>query len=81
MRRGVNVMAQNDVLKEVLDKAYEGKPLKEVIKASPAALQGVSDKDAALLKDAFGIKTIEDFANNKFVRWAQALVTLAAAEK
>lgn len=81
LRRETAVMATNDCLKNVLDKAYEDKPLKEVIKASPAALQGVSEKDAKALKEAFGIDTIEEFANSKFVKWAQALVALAAAEK
>lgn len=74
-------MPTNDVLKDVLDKAYEDKPLKQVIQASPAALQGVSDADAAALKAAFGIDTIEELARNRFVLRAQALVTLAAAEK
>jgi hypothetical protein len=74
-------MPSNDVLKEVLDKAHEAKPVKEIIALSPAALQGVTDKDAELLKQAFGIKTIQDMAENKFFRWAQALVTLAAVEK
>lgn len=74
-------MSANPCLAPILDKAYENKPLKEVIAASPAALAGVSDKDAQLLKEAFNIKTVEDLANLKFVRWAQALVALAAVEK
>ncbi|MBI1206690.1 MAG: hypothetical protein GC191_05290 [Azospirillum sp.] len=68
-------------LEHILDKAHEKKPLKEIVTLSPAALQGVSDSDAQHLKDAFNIKTIEDMANSKFFRWAQALTTLAAYEK
>lgn len=74
-------MPSNESLTHILDKAYETKSLKEIIEASPAALQGVSDKDAEALKQAFGIKTIKDLADNKYIRWAQALVTLAAQEK
>lgn len=74
-------MSVNESLKNVLDKAWENKPLKEIIAASPSALQGVTDKDAELLQQAFGIKTIEQMAENKFFRWAQALTTLAATEK
>ncbi|MCW2245378.1 hypothetical protein M2352_000969 [Azospirillum fermentarium] len=74
-------MPTNQSLTNILDKAYENKPLKEIIEASPAALQGVSEKDAEALKQAFDIKTIKDLADNKFIRWAQALVTLAAQEK
>lgn len=68
-------------LEKALDKAYETKPLKEILAASPAALAGVSDKDAELLQQAFGIKTIQDLATNKFFVTAQALVNLAAVKK
>lgn len=71
----------NQSLENVLDKAHEQKKLKEIVELSPAALQGVSDKDAEALKAALGIKTIRDLATNKFILWAQALNTLAAAEK
>lgn len=71
----------NQSLEHVLDKAHEKKPLKEVAELSPAALQGVSEKDAEALKAAFGIKSIRDLATNKFILWAQAINTLAAAEK
>jgi len=68
-------------LEHVLDKAHEKKSLKELADLSPAALQGVSEKDAEALKAAFGIKTIRDLATNKYVLWAQAINTLALAEK
>lgn len=74
-------MKTNDSLVHVLDKSFETMPLKDVIKQSPAALSGVTDKDAELLKQAFGIKTIEDMANSKYFLWAEALVNLARAER
>ncbi len=64
-----------------VDKAYEGKSLKELVKAPAAALQGLSETDAKLLKEAFGIDTIGELAGNKFFRWAQAIVTLAEYEQ
>ena len=48
---------------------------------SPAVLQGVSENDAKLLREAFGIKTVSDMATNKFFLWAQAIHTLAQYEK
>ncbi len=42
-----------------------------------SALQGVSESDAAHLKEAFGIDTIRELATNKFVLWAQAINVLA----
>jgi len=64
-----------------LDKAYEGKSFKELANAPVAALSGVSDKDAELLHQAFGIKTIGDLAKLKYVKWAQAIVNLAETEQ
>mgnify|MGYP002635933795 CR=1 FL=1 len=66
---------------KALVKAYEGKPLKELVNAPVDALQGVSENDAKLLKDAFNVKTIGDLANLKYVKWAQAIDTLAATEE
>lgn len=74
-------MATNESLGNMLDKAVETKPVKEIIKMSPEMLQGVSKADADALQKAFNIKTIEDFATNKFVLMAQALVTVAKHEK
>ncbi len=74
-------MPTNESLANIVDKAWEEKSLKEILAASPAALQGVTDDDAKLLDQAFGIKTVEAMGTNKFFLWAQALVTLAAQEK
>jgi len=65
-------------LAKSLDKAYEDKGLKEILDASPAALAGVTDKDAQLLEAAFGIKTVRQLGENKFFAVAAAL---AAVEK
>lgn len=64
------------VLDHVLDKAWENKPIDEVLKAPVGALEGISDRQAVLLKDALGVKTIEDLGTNKYVLWAQAIVAL-----
>ncbi len=62
-----------------LDKAYEDKGLKEILDASPAALAGVTDKDAELLAEAFGIKTVRQLGENKFFAVAAALVAVEIA--
>jgi hypothetical protein len=59
-----------------LDKAYEAKPLNELLAAPVDALQGLSAADADALQKALGIKTIKDLGTNKFFRWAQAIVAL-----
>ncbi len=71
-------MAVSVDLAKALDKAYEDKSLKEILDASPAALAGVTDNDAKLLEQAFGIKTVRQLGENKFFAIAAAL---AAVEK
>ncbi len=59
------------------DKEYETKSIEELAKAPVAALQGISDAKAALLKEALNIKTVADLGTNKFFLWAQAVAKLA----
>lgn len=68
-------------INKAVDKAYEDKSLKEIAKAPVSALQGVSEGDAEKLKAAFGVDTIRELAELKYVRWAQAIVALVDAEK
>ncbi|HET8659620.1 MAG TPA: hypothetical protein VFM55_11545 [Micromonosporaceae bacterium] len=64
-------------LETKLDKGWEGKSAAEIADAPVSALAGVTEQDAKLLFDAFGIKTVRDLGTNKFFRWAQAISTLA----
>ena len=68
-------------INKYLDKAYEKKNLKELPNAPVDAIAGVSEGDAELLKRAFSVKTIADLANLKYVKWAQAICTLAEGEE
>jgi len=67
-------------INNAVDKAYETKTLKELANSPVAALQGLSEGDAKLLEQAFNVKTVADLANLKYVKWAQAIVTLAEKE-
>jgi len=67
-------------INKVLDKAYEKMSFKELVNAPVSALQGVSEGDGEKLKDAFKVKTIKQLANLKYVKWAQAIVTLSEVE-
>jgi len=64
-----------------VDKAYESKTLKEIAKSPVDAIQGISERQANLLYEAFKIKTVEGLANVRFVKWAQAICTLAEGEE
>lgn len=64
-------------LTKLVDKAYQDKALTEIVDAPVSALAGVSDGDAKLLKDAFGIITVGDLGRNPYFRTASALVALS----
>jgi hypothetical protein len=74
-------MAVSANLDAVLDKAYESSTLAELVDAPVSALAGVSDGDAELLAQAFGIKTVGDLAGNKYFRAASAIVEIAGIAK
>lgn len=63
---------------EFYDKAYEDNSIEELVKAPVAAISGVSESDAEDLKEAFGIKTVEDLATNKYVKIAQGVSCFSA---
>jgi hypothetical protein len=64
-------------MNKCVGKAYEGKSFKELADAPIDALQGVTTKDAELLKEAFNITTIREFANLKYVKLATAIANLS----
>lgn len=74
-------MAVTADLAKLLDKAYEGSSLTELVNAPVSALAGVTDADAKLLNDAFSITTVGDLGRNKFFRTAAALTDLADRAK
>lgn len=64
----------------ILDDAYAGKCLRELVESPINALRGVSSADAKLLAKAFGVNTVGELADLKFVKWACAIQALAAGE-
>lgn len=72
-------MAVSADLASLLDKAWEDKPLKDVLDAPVSALSGVSEDDAEALRQAFNVKTVHDLGRNKYFKAAHALVALSEA--
>jgi len=68
-------------ISKYVDKKYEKMTLKQLTSAPVDALQGVSEGDAKLLKEAFNVKTIADMAKLKYVKWAKAICLLADGEE
>ena len=63
---------------EILDKAFEASEYEDLANKPVSAIAGISEKDAALLKRAFGIDTVSELAENKYVLIAQTTVSMAA---
>jgi len=68
-------------ISKYVDKKYEKMSLKQLTGAPVDALQGISEGDAKLLKEAFNVKTIADLAKLKYVKWAKAICLLADGEE
>jgi len=63
-------------INKFLDKEYEKMSFKELKNAPFEALAGVTENDAILMREAFKKREL-----SKYVRWAQAIVTLAEGEE
>jgi len=77
-----NVEMKNEkpgFITKFFDKSYEKTNILELTKAPVASISGISESDAQDLKKAFGIETVEDLANNKYVKLAQGINSFAAA--
>lgn len=69
----------DNFLEHCLDKKYENTARHEVLGLPIEAIQGISERQASLLKEAFGVTTIEQLGRHAtFVR-AHAMTILADA--
>jgi len=64
----------------VIDAEFAGKCFRDICNAPLSAMRGLSTKDAKALNQAFGINTVGELADLKFVKWATAIRILAAEE-
>ena len=69
-----------EIREKYLDLKYRETSWGNVAQAPVWAINGVSREDGEYLKRAFNIETIQDLAENKFVRIAQTIVSLAQIE-
>jgi len=67
-------------INKIVDKKYEKMSFNELADSPVDVISGISENDAKLLKEAFKVKTVADLAKLKYVRWAQAICTLAEGE-
>jgi hypothetical protein len=67
-------------IESIVDDQFTGKCFRELVEAPISALRGVSTSDARALSQAFGVNTIGELAELRFVKWANAIKTLAEEE-
>lgn len=65
----------------IVTEQYHGKSLRELVDAPLTALNGVGEKEANALQEAFGVSTIRQLAQLKAVSHAVAIEMMASAEQ
>jgi hypothetical protein len=70
-------MAVSVDLDAVLDPDYRSSSVTDLVGAPVSALSGIDEAEAEGLRQAFGIATIGDLADNAFVRAAVAIREMA----
>jgi hypothetical protein len=65
----------------IVDKEYLGQSFRALAEAPVNALRGISAKDAKALAQAFDVHSVRDLSKLEFVKWAQAIATLADHEQ
>lgn len=68
-------------IKNAVDKKYESMSLAEILKQPTYAIQGLSERQADLIKEAFRISTVEQLAKLRFAKWAWSIQVLEKYEK
>ncbi len=67
-------------IESIVDDKFKSKCFRELVEAPISALRGVSHADARVLSQAFGVNTIGELAELRFVKWANAIKILAEEE-
>lgn len=76
LSQGINAFSKYSG--KILDKEFESAEFEELREKPVSAVSGISEGDAALLKRAFGIDTIRELAENKYVKIAQLVTAIVS---
>ncbi|MDH5267131.1 MAG: DUF4332 domain-containing protein [Candidatus Bathyarchaeota archaeon] len=78
LAQGINALSKHSA--KILDKEFESTEFGELREKPVSALSGISEADATLLKKAFGVDTVRELAENKYVKIAQLLTAIVRLE-
>jgi len=76
LAQGIDSLSEYSV--QIHDETFESKVFENLTKKPVSEISGISDEDAALLKKVFGIDTIKELAQNKYILIAQTTVAMAS---
>ena len=67
-------------INEIVNEQYHGKSLRELVDSPLTALRGIGDKEAKALQEGFGVSTIRQLSQLKFITHAVAIEMMASVE-
>ena len=67
-------------INEIVNEQYHGKSLRELVDSPLAALKGIGEKEARALQEGFGVTTIRQLSQLKFITHAVAIEMMASVE-
>jgi hypothetical protein len=67
-------------INEIVNEAFHGKSLRELVDSPLTALKGIGEKEARALEQGFGVTTIRQLSQLKFITHAVAIEMMASVE-
>lgn len=67
-------------INEIVNEEFHGKTLRELVDSPLTALKGIGEKEARALEEGFGVRTIRELSQLKFITHAVAIEMMASVE-
>ena len=67
-------------INEIVNEQFHGKSLRELVDSPLTALKGIGEKEARALEEGFGVTTIRQLSQLKFITHAVAIEMMASVE-
>lgn len=67
-------------INEIVNEQFHGKSLRELVDSPLTALRGIGEKEAKALQEGFGVSTIRQLSQLKFITHAVAIEMMASVE-
>jgi len=78
LAQGVRCFSEPECSEQILDRRFDSRVCEVLAKKPISTIKGITEGNAALLKRTFGIDTVKELAENKYVLIAQTTVAMAS---